>query len=71
MKVNPMKDKIKPRGINARDYFATLAFGVKWYNYRDTKKIHDLRQTTSGIGHLPSRLAVLLAEDAEDTGLAA
>ncbi|UCG13586.1 MAG: hypothetical protein JSU72_03665 [Deltaproteobacteria bacterium] len=70
VKVNPTKDKIKPRVINARSYFATFALGVKWYNNANVKKIQNLRQTTSGIGHLPSRLAVLLAEDAEETGLA-
>ena len=57
--------------IDAQDYFATRAMGLRWYDYEELKKLTDLRQTTTAIGHLPIRLAVLLAEDAEEMGLAA
>jgi hypothetical protein len=52
-------------------YFAILARGLRWYNYEELKKLVDLRQSTRAIGHVPIRLAILLAKDAEDMGLAA
>jgi len=57
--------------IDARDYFATRAVGLSWYDYEELKKLSDLRKTTTAIGYLPIPLAVLLAEDAEEMGLAA
>jgi hypothetical protein len=57
--------------IEAREYFATLAQDLRWYDYEELKKLVDVRQTTTAIGHLPIRLATLLAEDAQEMGLAA
>jgi hypothetical protein len=57
--------------IDALDYFATQAVGLSWYDYEELRKLVDVRQTTMAIGYLPTRLAVLLAEDAEEMGLAA
>ena len=66
-----MGDDSKVTTIDARDYFATRAVGLSWYDYEELKKISDLHQTTTAIGYLPIQLAVLLAEDAEEMGLAA
>jgi hypothetical protein len=66
-----MGDDSKVKMIDARDYFATEAVGLSWYDYEELRKLVDVRQTTMAIGYLPTRLAVLLAEDAEEMGLAA
>ena len=66
-----MGNDSKVTRIDARDYFATLARGLRWYDYEELKKLIDVRQTTTAIGHVPIRLAILLAEDAEELGLAA
>ena len=66
-----MGNDSKVTRIDARDYFATRAVGLSWYDYEELKKLVDLRQTTTAIGHVPIRLAILLAEDAEEMGLAA
>jgi len=66
-----MGNDSKVQMIDARDYFATRAVGLSWYNYEELKKLSDLRKTTTAIGHVPIRLAILLAEDAEEIGLAA
>ena len=66
-----MKNGGKVKMIDSRDYFATLARGLRWYDYEELKKLIDVRQTTTAIGHVPIRLAILLAEDAGDMGLAA
>ena len=66
-----MGNDSKVKMIDARDYFGTLAWGLDWYNYEELKKFTDLRKTTTAIGPVPIRLAVLLAEDAEEMGLAA
>lgn len=66
-----MGDDSKVTRIDARDYFATRAVGLSWYGYEELKKLVDLRKTTTAIGHVPIRLAILLAEDAEEMGLAA
>jgi len=39
---------------------------LKWYNYEDLKRLHDLRLTTMAVGYLPTRLKKLMAEDAEE-----
>ena len=66
-----MRNDSKVKMVDARDYFATLAQGLRWYDYEELKKLVDVRQTTTAIGHVPIRLAILLAEDAEEMGLAA
>jgi hypothetical protein len=66
-----MGNDSKVEMIDARDYFATRAMGLSWYDYEELKKLVDVRQTTTAIGHVPIRLAILLAEDAEEMGLAA
>ena len=66
-----MGNDSKVTRIDARDYFATLAQGLRWYDYEELKKLVDVRQTTTAIGNVPIRLAILLAEDAQDMGLAA
>ena len=66
-----MGNDSKVTTIDARYYFATRAVGLSWYDYEELKKLVDVRKTTTAIGHVPIRLAVLLAEDAEDLGLAA
>lgn len=66
-----MKDAIKVESIDAQYYFATIGLGLKWYNYEELKQIVDLRLATTAITHVPSRLAILLAEDAAEMGLAA
>lgn len=66
-----MGNDSKVKMIDARDYFTTLARGLRWYDYEELKKLVDVRQTTTAIGHVPIRLAILLAEDAEELGLAA
>ena len=48
-----------------------MRMGLKWYNYEELKQVVDLRQTTTAIAHVPIRLAILLAEDAAEMGLAA
>jgi hypothetical protein len=66
-----MKDGIRVKSIDAGDYFASLGMGLKWYNYEELKRVVDLRQNTTAIAHVPIRLAILLAEDAAEMGLAA
>ena len=66
-----MKDDIRVESIDARAYFSSIEMGLKWYNYEELKQVVDLRQTTSSIAHVPIRLAILLAEDAAEMGLAA
>ena len=66
-----MGEDSKVKMIDAQDYFATQVVGMSWYDYEELRNITDLRQTTTAIGYLPIRLAVLLAEDAEEMGLAA
>jgi hypothetical protein len=66
-----MGNDSKVTRIDAQDYFTTLARGLRWYDYEELKKLVDVRQTTTAIGHVPIRLAILLAEDAEELGLAA
>jgi hypothetical protein len=66
-----MKDDIGVKLIDAQYYFATIGMGLKWYNYDELKQIVDLRQATTAITHVPIRLAILLAEDAAEMGLAA
>ena len=60
-----MEDEIKPRAIHAWVYFASIGLGLKWHNYEDVKRLHDLRLTTTAVGYLPIRLVKLMAEDAE------
>jgi hypothetical protein len=66
-----MEDEIRPRPIHAQAYFASIGLGFKWYNYEDLKRLHDLRLATTAVGYLPTRLKKLMAEDAEEMGLAA
>jgi len=66
-----MKDDIRVNSIDAEVYFASIGMGLKWYNYEELKTLTDLRQTTTAVGALPSRLAELVVEDAEEMGLAA
>ena len=66
-----MGNDSKVTRIDDQHYFATLAQGLRWYDYEELKKLVDVRQTTTAIGHVPIRLAILLAEDAEEMGLAA
>ena len=66
-----MKEDIRVKSIHASVYFASLELGLKWYNYEDLKRVLDLRQNTTAIAHVPIRLAMLLAEDAVEMGLAA
>jgi hypothetical protein len=66
-----MVDDIRVERMDARVYFASIGMGLKWYNYEDLKGVLDLRQNTSAIAHVPIRLAMLLAEDAAEMGLAA
>jgi hypothetical protein len=61
-----MEDEIRPGSIRARAYFASIGLGLKWYNYEDLKRLHDLRLTTMAVGYLPTRLKKLMAEDAEE-----
>ena len=66
-----MEDDIRVKLIDVKYYFATVGMGLKWYNYEELKRVVDLRLTTTAIAHVPIRLAVLLAEDAVEMGLAA
>ena len=66
-----MKENIRVKSVDARYYFATIGMGLKWYNYEELKRVVDLRQATMAIAPVPIRLAILLAEDAEEMGLAA
>jgi hypothetical protein len=66
-----MVDNMIVEPIDARVYFASIGMGLKWYNYEELKRVVDLRLTTTAIAHVPIRLAVLLAEDAVEMGLAA
>jgi len=66
-----MKDDIRVESIDARTYFASIGRGLKWYDYEELKRVVDLRQNTTAIAHVPMRLAILLAEDAAEMGLAA
>lgn len=66
-----MKDHIRVESIDARAYFTSIGMGVKWYNYEELKRAVDLRQTTTAFAHVPIQLAILLAEDAAEMGLAA
>lgn len=66
-----MKDVIRVESIDARAYFASIRMGLKWYNYEELKRVVDLRQNTTAIAHVPIRLVILLAADAEEMGLAA
>lgn len=63
-----MEDEIKIGTIHARTYFACIALGLKWYNYEDLKRLHELRLTTTAFGYLPARLVKLMADDAEEMG---
>ena len=67
----PMQDSTRVKAINARAYFTSIGLGLKWYNYEDLKRLHELRLTTTAVGYLPDRLMKLIAEDAEEMGLAA
>ena len=60
-----MEDEIKPRLIHARVYFDSIGLGLKWHNYEDLKRLHELRLKTTAVGYLPSRLVKLMVEDAE------
>ena len=66
-----MGNDSKVKMIDGQDYFATLAWGLRWHSYEELKKRVDVRETTTAIGHVPIRLAILLAQDAEEMGLAA
>jgi hypothetical protein len=66
-----MEDDIRVESIDARAYFSSIGMGLKWYNYEELKRVVDLRKNTTAIAHVPTRLAILLAEDAEEMGLAA
>ncbi|MGD8370007.1 MAG: hypothetical protein PVG64_00880 [Syntrophobacterales bacterium] len=66
-----MKDDIRVNSIDAEVYFASIGMGLKWYSYEELKQVVDLRQTTTAIAHVPIELAILLAEDAVEMGLAA
>jgi hypothetical protein len=55
-----MEDEIRPGSIRARAYFASIGLGLKWYNYEDLKRLHDLRLTTMAVGYLPTRLKKLM-----------
>jgi hypothetical protein len=66
-----MGNDSKVKMIDAQDYFATVAWGLRWHNYEELKKLFDVRQATTAIGHVPIGLAILLAQDAEEMGLAA
>jgi hypothetical protein len=61
-----VEDENRPGSINAQAYFASKGMGLKWYNYDDVKRLHDLRLTTTAVGYLPARLVKLMAKDAED-----
>jgi hypothetical protein len=66
-----MEEEIRCGSIHARAYFTSIGLGLKWYNYEDLKRIHELRLTTTAVGYLPARLKKLMTEDAEETGQAA
>ena len=66
-----MEDDIRVKLIDVKYYFATVGMGLKWYNYEEMKQIVDLRQATTAVTRVPIRLAILLAEDAAEMGLAA
>lgn len=66
-----MQESARAKTIDAQAYFASTGRGLKWYNYDDLKRIHELRLTTTAVGYLPNRLKKLMAEDAEETGRAA
>jgi len=63
-----MEDEMRPGLIHARAYFASIGLGLKWHNYEELKRLHDLRLTTTAVGYLPTRLVKLMAEDAEKMG---
>jgi len=63
-----MEDEIRPGSIHARAYFASIGLGLKWYNYEDLKRLHDLRLTTMAFGYLPARLVKLITEDVAEMG---
>ena len=67
----PMQESTRVKAINAQVYFTSIGLGVKWYNYDDLKRLHELRLTTTAVGYLPARLRKLMEEDAEEMGLAA
>jgi hypothetical protein len=56
-----MRNDSKVKMVDAQDYFATLAWGLRWHNYEELKKLVDVRQATTAVGHVPIRLAILLA----------
>jgi hypothetical protein len=66
-----MEDKARVTRMDAETYFTSIRLGVKWHNYEELKRVVDLRSGTTVIGYLPNRLAYLVAEDADDLGLAA
>jgi hypothetical protein len=66
-----LKKDIRVESIDADAYFTSMRMGLKWCNYEELKQVVDLRQTTTAIAHVPIRLAILLAEDAAEMGLAA
>ena len=68
---HPMQESTRVKAINAQAYFTSIGLGLKWYNYEDLKRLHELRLTTTAVGYLPDRLMKLMAEDAEEMGLAA
>jgi hypothetical protein len=63
-----MKDDTKVTAVQVRDYFATRALGLRWYDYEQMQEIRDLRQSTTAIGYLPTRLVLLLIEDVKKGG---
>jgi hypothetical protein len=63
-----MEDESRGGSIHARTYFASIGLGLKWYNYEDLKRLHELRLTTTAVGYLPTRLKKLMAEDGEEMG---
>ena len=66
-----MEDEIKGASIHALAYFTSIRLGLKWYNYEDLKRLHELRLTTTAVGYLPPQLKKLMAEDAEEMAQAA
>jgi hypothetical protein len=63
-----MEDEVRPGSIHTRAYFTSIGLGLKWYNYEELKRIHDLRLTTTAVAYLPNRLVKPMAEDAEEMG---
>lgn len=66
-----MQERTRVKAIDARAYFTSIGLGLKWYNYEELKNRYELRLTTTAVGYLPARLKKLMAEDAEEMGLAA